>query len=80
MRRQKLGTALLKELEKELKKRSINYIASWVREENTAMRGFFGKYGFKKGYPFVWMEKTDKPLWPEHKKDLSRFKREKDRK
>lgn len=74
-RRQKVGTVLLQEVEKRLKKRNINYIAGWVRKENKAINDFLEKHGFKRGYSFIWMEKTDKPLWPEHKEDLLRFKR-----
>jgi len=69
------GTALLKEVQKRLKKKSIGYMAGWVRKEDKATQGFLQKHGFQKGYPFIWVEKADKPLWPEHKKDLLRFKR-----
>jgi len=75
MRRQGAGTALLKEVQKRLKKKSIGYMAGWVRKEDKATQGFLQKHGFQKGYPFIWVEKADKPLWPEHKKDLLRFKR-----
>jgi len=75
MRKQGAGTALLKEIQKRLKKKNIGYVASWVRKEDKATQGFLQKHGFQKGYSFIWVEKADKPLWPEHKKDLLRFKR-----
>jgi ribosomal protein S18 acetylase RimI-like enzyme len=74
MRKQEVGTILLKEVQKRLKKKKINYMASWTRKENRVIQTFLRKHGFIKGYPFIWMEKADKPLWPEHKKDLLRFK------
>lgn len=56
-RKRGIGTALLKQCLKELKKKGANYICALVRIDNKSTIKFLMKRKFHRGYNFTWLEK-----------------------
>lgn len=55
-----IGSRLLKECLKQLKKGKIRYTYAQIKPENKASTKLFISAGFNKGYNFVWTEKSEK--------------------
>ena len=57
-RKKGIGTRIENFLEKELKKRRIDYITRLVKPKNKASRKFLKERGFKEHNRYIWIDKT----------------------